>query len=354
MDTKDAPRNGDQDRGSTLDALSWTLAVVSLVLCTARVYGRIKLTRNMWWDDWLILITMAMALAFTIIGTVYAHDGGCRHAFYLSAASREFALKLSWSAQSLGILAIATGKVSVAFLILRMVPQDRLRQWLLGIGAGTIAILHVCQCIMIYAQCRPPRALWAFNVKGNCWPPEVIADIAMVLAGYSALLDVAFPAIAISMFWSLRLPTPKKINLTLLMSAGLLACVAATIKLTKLPGLKARRDLTWDTVDLLIWNTVEVNTTIIAACIPTLRPVYLVILGKFGADIYTRTYRRPRRIPSSEHERSIELGENKISAPGVFAHDSTHLSNDHALYPPGSIRQTFDVGVIYNDSKHLN
>lgn len=56
MDTKHAPHGGDQDRGS--NAVSWTLAILSLLFCVARVYGRAKLTRNMWWDDWFIFIRM--------------------------------------------------------------------------------------------------------------------------------------------------------------------------------------------------------------------------------------------------------------------------------------------------------
>lgn len=352
MDSKHAPRHGNQDRGPTLDALSWSLAVVSLISCTARIYGRVKLTRNIWWDDWFILLTVAMAFAFTIIGTIYAHAGGGRHAFYLSQTTREFALKLNWISQSPGILAIAMGKISVAFLILRIVPQDRLRRWLLYIGAGTIAILLGCQCIMIYAQCRPPRALWMFNVDGKCWPPEVIADIGMVLAGYSAVLDIAFPAIAISMFWSSTLPTQKKISLTLIMSAGVLACAAAIIKITKLPDLNARNDFTWNTVDLFVWNTVEVNTTIIAACIPTLKPVYRVMTGKPGAEVYTRRYKESRRTPSSRRERFTELRDMEYVASQEIAHDGTELSCDHIVSRPESIRQTFDVEIITNDTKY--
>ena len=39
---------------------------------------------------------------------------------------------------------------------------------------------------------------------------------------YSAFLDLALPAIAVSMIWTLQLPTKKKISLTLIMSAGVL------------------------------------------------------------------------------------------------------------------------------------
>ena len=62
MEVKKAPLGGDQDRAPTLNAVSWTLAVLSLAVCSARVFSRIRLTRNIWWDDWFVLITLVCAI----------------------------------------------------------------------------------------------------------------------------------------------------------------------------------------------------------------------------------------------------------------------------------------------------
>ena len=120
-----------------------------------------------------------MTLSFTIIWTVYAHNGGCRHVYYLSKAAQELALKTNWISQPFCVLAIALGKVSVVFLILRLGSRDRLRRWLLYFAAISISILFGVQCIIIFAQCRPPRALWTFEIVGKCWPNEVLTIIAM-------------------------------------------------------------------------------------------------------------------------------------------------------------------------------
>ena len=181
----------------------------------------------------------ALTFAFTITWTVYAHNDGCRHVFYLSKTSQELALKTKWISQPFCVLAIALGKVSVVFLILRIGPHDKLRQWLLYVAAGSISILFGIQCIIIFAQCQPPRALWTFTIVGKCWPSEVLTVIAMTessstnpdticrttansATAYSAFLDLALPAIAVSIIWSLQLPIRKRVNLTLILSAGVL------------------------------------------------------------------------------------------------------------------------------------
>lgn len=41
----------------------------------------------------------------------------------------------------------------------------------------------------------------------------------------------------------------------------------------------------WNTTDLAIWSTVEVGVGIVAACLPTLRPLLQPVLDKFGIEI---------------------------------------------------------------------
>ncbi|KAL8823104.1 MAG: hypothetical protein Q9191_006170 [Dirinaria sp. TL-2023a] len=70
-------------------------------------------------------------------------------------------------------------------------------------------------------------------------------------------------------------------------------------------------------------DSVEVNTTIIAACIPTLKPVYRVMTGKPGAEVYTRRYKESRRTPSSRRERFTELRDMEYVASQGLAHDES-------------------------------
>ena len=65
-DTMTPPAGGDVDRGSTLIALSWTWASVSLLFVALRFYSRIKYASILWWDDWWILFTLVCTICLQI------------------------------------------------------------------------------------------------------------------------------------------------------------------------------------------------------------------------------------------------------------------------------------------------
>ncbi|MCJ1282166.1 hypothetical protein MMC26_001489 [Xylographa opegraphella] len=347
MDTP--PEGGDVDQAPLLDGVSWSLTCVALCFVVTRVYSRIRLTNNMWFDDWFIILTMVLTLSFTIIWTVYGQVGGCRHVYYLSIPQQESATKLNWISQAFCIMAIAFGKVSVAFLILRLGPRDKLRRRLLYFAAASMTILYTVESIITFAQCSPPRALWTFDLPARCWPSKALTISALTLSAYSALLDIVLPCIAVSIIWKLQMPLRKKIELSMILSTGLFACVCACVKMSYLPALETiGADFTWDTVTLFIWNTVEINVVIIAACIPALRPVYLLIFRRPGAEAYS-SRNKSHQMHSVGREAPVPLKPNTNSDadPPNGWEDRTNLVS----FPTHSgIMQTVDLDVDFEDA----
>ena len=79
----------------------------------------------------------------------------------------------------------------------------------------------------------------------------------------------------------------NKVGLATIMGLGLIAVVAATVKTVELKNL-ATRDFTYNATDLVYWYITENWVIIIAACIPTLGPLYLVALGKASKESLRR------------------------------------------------------------------
>lgn len=57
------PPDGDINRAPTLLAVTWLECSLSTLFVAARFYCRIKVTRNLWWDDWAILVTLVDSAA---------------------------------------------------------------------------------------------------------------------------------------------------------------------------------------------------------------------------------------------------------------------------------------------------
>lgn len=52
-----APPDGDRNRAAELDAVAWSWTALSSVVVASRVYSRLRITRNIWWDDYFIILT---------------------------------------------------------------------------------------------------------------------------------------------------------------------------------------------------------------------------------------------------------------------------------------------------------
>jgi hypothetical protein len=132
--------------------------------------------------------------------------------------------------------------------------------------------------------------------------------------------------------WGLKANIRTKLTLCFVLSLGFLACVASTVKTVK--QAHALEDPDWVFHDsFFMWNNIEFNIGILAASLPSLRPLFVKILGA-TANFTSNNSRTPRpyydqdglaygksktdkrssRKPASEYyqfesQRSTELGD---------------------------------------------
>ena len=56
------PPGGDVNRAGEVHAFTWILEIISITFVVGRMYSRIKLTKNVWWDDWCVCIAQVSRL----------------------------------------------------------------------------------------------------------------------------------------------------------------------------------------------------------------------------------------------------------------------------------------------------
>lgn len=69
------PPGGDVNRAPTLIAVTWVECSLSTIVVALRFYCRVRITRNVWWDDWVILITLVTTLLKDLEGRAYFNAG---------------------------------------------------------------------------------------------------------------------------------------------------------------------------------------------------------------------------------------------------------------------------------------
>ncbi|KAL8782145.1 MAG: hypothetical protein Q9213_005649 [Squamulea squamosa] len=123
---------------------------------------------------------------------------------------------------------------------------------------------------------------------GHCWDPIPGNNFNISVAAYFAWLDFALAILPASIVWKLQMEIRKKLALCVLLGMGVFAGICATIKTAHLRTTTHKEDMTWKLPQYLLWNALEVNIIIIAACIPTLRPLFLVLFQRPGATAYVK------------------------------------------------------------------
>jgi hypothetical protein len=168
------------------------------------------------------------------------------------------------------------------------------------------------------------------------------------------------------MLKDLNMEIRTKLALCILMGMSIFAMVACVVKTIELQVLGTRDDFTWHASAFVIWFTVENYVVIIAASIPTLRPLALKLFRclrdrtsasrqqagstdktpppAYGhADSWGSRVSRPRpiRLSSNRHAAKVE-----VEPPYVHP-------KQRSPPPPGTIRKTISIYVRADDGEDI-
>ena len=106
----------------------------------------------------------------SIIGTIYALEGGAKHMAIISAAQLNSVTRLFYIYQLFALICLTTGKISVMCLIKRLQSPQRWRSiilWVLGI---LLAAYNSINIILLFVACNDLLATWdpAASPTGHC------------------------------------------------------------------------------------------------------------------------------------------------------------------------------------------
>ncbi|MCJ1332910.1 hypothetical protein MMC10_009604 [Thelotrema lepadinum] len=260
---------------------------------------------KIWWDDWAMLISFLLALAITIIWTYYCSIKGLYHAYELTDDELSQALLMNWIGQTFCVAAAAASKTAIALLIARIQSKNYWRTLCLWIISAASLIVGVIIIFIVWFQCTPLQGLWRLDLRATCLPSSVLITNTIWVSSVWAASDLALAIIPAHMIWHLQMPLKKKLVLSSMLGCGIFAFICAVVKISYLKDDGNSPDLTWNSLDLYVWHTNEVNVVIIAGCIPTLRPLFVVLFRRPGYEEFVR--KGQRYAITEETQVTVEL-----------------------------------------------
>ncbi|KAH8657677.1 hypothetical protein BX600DRAFT_438868 [Xylariales sp. PMI_506] len=265
--------------GTALGAI-WFMASVAMLIVGIRVYTQARITRQVGWSDYLAIMSVVIVIIFASLISAMYHHGWGRHQVFIDDDTLQHFLRYLWAAQPFGIMGSTFGRLSFIILMLRLFGTQAKMRILLWTFFGLQLVTNLGTVVMLYAQCKDPRALYDFSVPSQCLPAYVQTYLGYGHTAFNGLTDLVLTAIPATMLWNIQMHRRLKIGLCALLGLSCVAFVGTVMKIVKLNALSNQADYTYTTVSMFTWVTAEAVLVDIAASIPLLRPLVNKLSGR--------------------------------------------------------------------------
>ncbi|SPO04190.1 related to integral membrane protein [Cephalotrichum gorgonifer] len=243
--------------------------VLTITVVGLRMYTRIRLLNSFGADDAMMMVALVLAIGTTIAIGLECKYGLGKHTW---VQPKEYAIpymKAFYSSIIIYNVALCIAKISILLQYRRIFTGTIIHQ-ITTYAIGFLCAWTVTIAFLLSLICIPVAAFWDSSVKGRCLNSLTVW---YVMASFNLVTDILLFIMPMPMIRSLQLPRKQKYTLVIVFSLGLCTCIISIIRLRTLADAGSAKDPNWDNVNAAYWSFLEMCTSIIASCLPTLRPV---------------------------------------------------------------------------------
>lgn len=260
---------GMSARGQHVFVISIATLVIAGFFVILRLFTRMKILHFLGRDDACIAIALLFSLGNTVAMCIQAESALGKHIWTLSHDTIIQFAKIAYAIVILYTSSFTLTKISILLQYLRIFNVTNIRK-LCYIQIAIVSVYGVWLFFSSVLNCVPIARNWDKTVQGKCLPTT---PLWLTNAALNILTDIMIVLLPMPVISSLMLPLKQKLWLTIVLAFGLLVCVVSFLRLNSLYLGSKTTDPTWDFVGVAIWTSVELNTAIICACLPTLKPL---------------------------------------------------------------------------------
>ncbi|KAF9869957.1 CFEM domain-containing protein [Colletotrichum karsti] len=344
-----------RDRTTQYNIISITMGTLSGVFVVIRLVHKIFASAGVLGaDDWFILATLGSGIPGTVINTHGFAANGLGKDIWTVPFDRItdfgywfFVMEPMYFAQ------VTLLKMSLLFFYMRIFSHNKLVRNLIWATVTFNAVFGVTFIFVAVFQCTPISFYWT---KWDNEHPGTCLDInaiAWANAGISIVLDFWMLILPLSQIRGLNLHWKKKIGVAMMFFVGTFVTVVSILRLQSLVAFAKSQNPTWDQFEVATWSTVEINTGIICACMPSVR---IILVGFFPKLLGTT-----RRGTSAAAKYYIQSSGNHTghgrSRARTFGNEAKIKTVDRESGltngSPNGIMYTKEYAVDYHDETSL-
>jgi hypothetical protein len=204
-----------------------------------------------------------------------AQNGLGRRDTHVTRQDWTTARHLIFASMSLWIVCIAFVRISIACMLLRLKHSQPWRIFLWTL-IGVQLLSCVANFIFQMVQCNPLAFLWDPEDHPTAVCVKQISDQAnmYVHSGIGTATDFMLATVPIFFMRESRRSRRDLIMLWCMVALGLFAASSSIVKMLRTSSTIPAKDALYTATDTVLWSFLEQQTGIIAACIPSLGPLF--------------------------------------------------------------------------------
>ncbi|KAI9685245.1 MAG: hypothetical protein M1822_004618 [Bathelium mastoideum] len=256
---------------------AWSVFALAAITFGMRTVARMRFTEaDIGWEDiiisisWLLDVVRMVTFQLALSTTHKVDSANLRET--MPAATFWSLFTDSWS-----FLSVTLPKVGVAFLLIRIFrPKPWVSTTIMSMALG-LFVICIVGFIICFVQCTPVAGQWdPYRYPDvHCWSRNVQIGYALVGSSASACLDFLFAVYPGFVIWKLQMPLWKRLSTMAFMGLGIGSFALAVIKVYSNSTLLGNPSLTKvykDALHIGLWNSIENDFILIAACMPSVPP----------------------------------------------------------------------------------
>ncbi|KAF5521068.1 Satratoxin biosynthesis SC1 cluster protein 4 [Colletotrichum aenigma] len=268
-------------------------SVLSSVAVGLRAFTRLCMLRTFGMDDMVMIAAQALALGSAVAIGLEGQYGLGSHSWVPPPEDYVPYMKSFYSSVVVYNIAICLVKISILFQYRRIFANEIMQKLTMG-GLIFMGLWTFTLSILLPLVCYPVAKFWDDSIDGKCLD---YLTIWYAMAGVNLVSDFVIFSMPIPVIKSLQLPRRQKRMLLLVFGLGFFTCIISALRIRTLRVAADTKDPYWDNVDAATWSFLEVTIGILAACLPTLRPIFVSLLPRIfnGSSFHGKSSGRPSR-----------------------------------------------------------
>ncbi|KAL2788076.1 major facilitator superfamily domain-containing protein [Aspergillus keveii] len=332
-----------EDRRPEVLVVSIVFFVLATLFVALRFVSRIWIVRRLALHDYLMLLAWLINFGFSFALFYATKKGLGLHDVNIPVAERASLSRANYAFTVLYNPALMAVKSSILVFYLTLTQGEKIFRYA---NYATLLVVNVAGLALTFVnifQCRPVGAAFAASLPVDAHCTDILT-LYLSSSPVNIITDLAILVLPNPILTRMRLPRKQKIILVITFSFGFFVAVVDVIRIAYLQEATTSReialrqihlqnygggDFAWYASLSFMWSVVEVNVSVMCACVPSLKPLVAKLVPKLIRDTDGSTLTNPTDPP-------VPLPPQMPTADAILNDSANLVSLSEILAAPGT------------------